>query len=84
MQLLSFYHTHTHTHTHTQNEDGTLRPCLTHPDIPEAYNEPRQRLPAAYCHNGSVDVIRAKVISDQNSVTGKVWGEREREMLGLH
>jgi CMP-N,N'-diacetyllegionaminic acid synthase len=39
--------------------------------IEEAYNQPRQNLPQAFIQNGSVDVVRAKVIMDQNSVTGR-------------
>lgn len=38
--------------------------------IPEPYNLPRQVLPLAFIQNGSVDVIRARVILKQNSMTG--------------
>ncbi len=37
----------------------------------ESYNEPRQKLPDAFIQNGSVDVIRTKVILAMNSMTGK-------------
>ena len=39
--------------------------------VPEAYNEPRQKLPKAYIQNGSVDVIRTHVILQQASMTGQ-------------
>jgi len=38
--------------------------------IKEAYNYPRQKLPAAYVQNGSVDVIWAKTIIKKNSMSG--------------
>lgn len=38
--------------------------------LKEPYNLPRQKLPAAYIHNGAVDVIRPEVILDRNSMTG--------------
>ena len=40
--------------------------------ITEAYNRPRQALPAAYVQNGSVDVVRARVITKGKSMTGRV------------
>ncbi len=40
--------------------------------IKEAYNMPRQKLPAAYIQNGSVDVVRTEVILRKNSMTGDV------------
>jgi CMP-N-acetylneuraminic acid synthetase len=36
----------------------------------EAYNMPRQKLPAAYIQNGAVDVIKPEVIMQKNSMTG--------------
>ncbi len=33
---------------------------------------PRQKLPAAYIQNGSVDVVRTEVILRKNSMTGDV------------
>lgn len=38
--------------------------------IDEAYNLPRQGLPAAYIQNGAVDVIRAQVIAKRGSMSG--------------
>ena len=40
--------------------------------IREAYNRPRQELPAAYVQNGSVDVVRTRVIMEDGSMTGRV------------
>lgn len=50
-------------------ENGKIRPILT--DIPEAYNMARQMLPKILYQNGNVDVIRAKVITEQHSMSGK-------------
>lgn len=38
--------------------------------LKEAYNMPRQKLPAAYIQNGAVDVIKPEVIMQKNSMTG--------------
>ena len=39
--------------------------------IEEAYNQPRQSLPVAYIQNGAVDVIRASVITESHSMSGR-------------
>ncbi|MBN1565643.1 MAG: acylneuraminate cytidylyltransferase family protein [Anaerolineae bacterium] len=39
-------------------------------DTPEAYNQPRQILPPAYLQNACIDVVRASVIREKNSMTG--------------
>jgi N-acylneuraminate cytidylyltransferase len=39
--------------------------------VHEAYNQPRQNLPRAYVQNGSIEVIRTTVITEQRSMTGK-------------
>lgn len=49
--------------------DGTIVPILT--DIPEAYNMPRQKLPQIYYQNACIDVVRASVIMEQHSMSGK-------------
>ena len=46
-----------------------LSPIMT--DIPECYNMPRQQLPKIYYQNACIDVVRAKVILEQNSMSGK-------------
>ena len=35
---------------------------------------PRQKLPAAYIHNGAVDVVRPEVILNKHSMTGDMIG----------
>jgi CMP-N,N'-diacetyllegionaminic acid synthase len=51
--------------------DGScLRPLLQS-NIPEAYNLPRQDLPTVYLQNAAVDVVRAAVIVEQASMTGR-------------
>lgn len=49
---------------------GLLRPVVEC-DVPEAYNQPRQRLPQTYLQNASIDVVRCRVILEQNSMTGR-------------
>ena len=49
---------------------GLLRPVVDC-DVPEAYNQPRQRLPQTYLQNASIDVVRCRVILEQNSMTGR-------------
>lgn len=53
--------------------DGYLAPFV--PELvsgfKEPYNMPRQDLGAAYVQNGAVDVIRAGVIRDEDSMSGK-------------
>jgi CMP-N,N'-diacetyllegionaminic acid synthase len=55
-------------------KDGRLLPFV--PDsvygIKEGYNMQRQKLPKAYIQNGSVDVVKAEVILNKNSMTGEV------------
>lgn len=51
------------------SEDGFLIPIVK--EIPECYNMPRQALPAAYYQNACIDVIRASVIVNQHSMSGK-------------
>jgi CMP-N-acetylneuraminic acid synthetase len=54
--------------------EGCLKPFVPESvyGLPEAYNQPRQKLPAACVQNGSVDVVRTEVILGKNSMTGKV------------
>ena len=55
-------------------QGDSLRPFVPEDahGIREAYNRPRQELPAAYVQNGSVDVVRARVIMEDGSMTGRV------------
>lgn len=49
-------------------DDGRIEPLLC--DIREAYNMPRQALPKIYYQNACIDVIRASVITEKNSMSG--------------
>lgn len=50
-------------------ENGTMEPLMK--DIPEAYNMPRQELPATYYQNGNVDLLRPRNVTEYHSMTGK-------------
>ena len=52
-----------------KDDEGMLSPIMT--DIPECYNMPRQQLPKIYYQNACIDIVRAKVILEQNSMSGK-------------
>lgn len=52
-------------------DDGTLRPVVTDSAFPQAYNRPRQELPRTYLQNAAVDVVRARVVREQRSMTGR-------------
>jgi CMP-N-acetylneuraminic acid synthetase len=53
---------------------GMLRPVVEC-DIPEAYNQPRQMLPVTYLQNASIDVVRARIVVEQASMTGnRIYG----------
>jgi N-acylneuraminate cytidylyltransferase len=51
-------------------ENGYLVPLLNTP-LPEPYNQPRQNLPEVFWQNAYIDVIRARTILGQNSMTGR-------------
>ena len=51
-----------------KSEDERIQPLLS--DIKEAYNMPRQALPKIYYQNACIDVIRASVITEKNSMSG--------------
>ncbi|MBB3840546.1 N-acylneuraminate cytidylyltransferase [Runella defluvii] len=51
-------------------ETATMQPLLSHPTLPEFYNEPRQKLPPVHWHIGNLDVIRPHVILDKKSMSG--------------
>jgi N-acylneuraminate cytidylyltransferase len=52
----------------TIGPDGALAPLLT--SIREAFNEPRQLLPATFWQTGHVDVVRRDTILTRRSMTG--------------
>ena len=51
-------------------DDGFLTP-LVPLDVPESYNQPRQKLPPVVWHNGGVDVTRRETILTLRSMTGR-------------
>ncbi len=56
-------------------EDSQLDPVIINANIPEAYNEPRQKLPKTYSQNACIDVIRGATITQKKSMTGdKILG----------
>lgn len=55
------------------DEKGQITPILK--DIKEAYNMPRQKLPAIYYQNACIDVIRTSTILEKHSMSGdKILG----------
>lgn len=52
-------------------KENKLIPLLTVEGIAEPYNAPRQSLPPTYWQTGHIDVIRPKVILEQESMSGK-------------
>lgn len=48
---------------------GLLTPVVDRGD--EAYNQPRQTLPAVYLQNASIDAVRSRTIVEQGSMTGR-------------
>jgi N-acylneuraminate cytidylyltransferase len=53
------------------NDSGGLDPILD-VGIYEAYNQPRQNLPATYWQTGHLDVIRRETITEKKSISGGV------------
>lgn len=52
-------------------DDGYLEPLMQLADIAEPYNHPHQKLPKVYWQAGYIDVIRARTIREQRSMTGR-------------
>ena len=53
-----------------RSNDGSLSPVMQ-TEIKEAYNLPRQVLPTVYLQNACIDAVRARVITEQRSMTGQ-------------
>jgi YrbI family 3-deoxy-D-manno-octulosonate 8-phosphate phosphatase len=49
--------------------DGLMQPLLPC-DLPEPYNEPRQKLPPTYWQTGHLDAMRSETLLQKNSMTG--------------
>ncbi len=52
-------------------ENEFIKPVLCLENIKEPYNQPRQLLPEAYWQTGTLDVVKASVITEQKSMSGK-------------
>jgi CMP-N,N'-diacetyllegionaminic acid synthase len=50
-------------------KNGEISP-LIQSEIPEAYNQPRQKLPVSYWQTGTLDITRPSTIFEKNSMTG--------------
>ena len=53
-------------------DDGTMRPIINLPDLPDSQSRPRQLLPMVYWQNGYVDVLRPRAVLEK----GSMWGDR--------
>ena len=53
-----------------RNVAGLLSPVIQ-TGIRDAFNQPRQSLPATYLQNASIDVVRSRVILEQQSMSGR-------------
>jgi N-acylneuraminate cytidylyltransferase len=53
-------------------DDGTMRPIISLPDLPDSQSRPRQLLPMVYWQNGYVDVLRPRAVLEK----GSMWGDR--------
>ncbi len=51
-------------------ESGFLKPLVPVPGVKEPFSMPRQMLPEVYWQNGYVDIIRARTVTEKNSMTG--------------
>lgn len=51
---------------------GQMKNLLDVPGIAEPYNSPRQILPPVFWQTGHIDVIRPHIITEQNTMSGKV------------
>lgn len=66
----------------TRDAAGLLTPVVDRGD--EAYNQPRQKLPAVYLQNASIDAVRSRVIVEQASMTGRrIFGYVTQDNLDI-
>jgi CMP-N-acetylneuraminic acid synthetase len=54
-----------------RDDTGVLAPVMGN-SVPEAWNLPRQQLPAVFTQNASIDVVWTRVIAQRRSMTGSV------------
>lgn len=55
-----------------QEDQGSLVPLLTLPEIEEPYNAPRQSLPQTYWQTGTLDIIKPAVIENGSMSGNKI------------
>lgn len=68
----------------TRGEDGIISPLIEVPGIAEPWNEPRQSLPETYLQTANIDVVRASVIREQRSMTGRrIYGFVESDIYDI-
>ena len=60
-----------------QQRGDFMVPVLSDPEIPEAYNAPRQELPPTYWQTGHLDVYSLHSFQSNKSVTGPYIGKLE-------
>jgi N-acylneuraminate cytidylyltransferase len=53
-----------------ENDDKPMKPLLSANGMHEPYNMPRQQLPRDYWQIGTLDIIRASVITEQHMMSG--------------
>ncbi len=53
-------------------DDGTMRPVIDLPGLPDSQSRPRQLLPLVYWQNGYVDALRPRAVLEK----GSMWGDR--------
>jgi N-acylneuraminate cytidylyltransferase len=54
------------------SDDGTMRPVIDLPGLPDSQSRPRQLLPLVYWQNGYVDALRPRAVTEK----GSMWGDR--------
>lgn len=52
-------------------DDGFLRQLLSLDRVEEPYNQPRQVLPEVVQQDGFIDIVRARTVFEQGSITGR-------------
>ena len=55
------------------DQGGKIFPVLTHPNVMESYNAPRQSLPSIYWQDGYIECISYSLIENQ-SYPGRIGG----------
>jgi N-acylneuraminate cytidylyltransferase len=51
-------------------DDGTMRPVIDLPGLPDSQSHPRQLLPLVYWQNGYVDALRPRAVLEKGSMRG--------------